>query len=72
MGKKKFNLDYKKVSSKKINFFNFFVILICFLQGMEFLIENNLVENTPEAVAQFLFSGEGLNKSAIGNYLGEK
>jgi cytohesin len=39
---------------------------------MEFLIENSLIENTPEAIAQFLFSGEGLNKSAIGNYLGEK
>jgi cytohesin len=52
LGKKKFNMDYKK--------------------GMEFLIENNLVENTPDAVAQFLFSGEGLNKTSIGNYLGEK
>jgi hypothetical protein len=52
LGKKKFNMDYKK--------------------GMEFLIENGLVENTPDAVAQFLFSGEGLNKTSIGNYLGEK
>lgn len=40
--------------------------------GMEYLIENNLVENSPEAVAQFLFTGDGLNKTAIGNYLGEK
>ena len=39
---------------------------------MEFLIENNLVENTPNSIAQFLFSGEGLNKTSIGNYLGEK
>lgn len=39
---------------------------------MEYLIENNLVENSPEAVAQFLFTGDGLNKTAIGNYLGEK
>lgn len=39
---------------------------------MEYLVENSLVENTPEAVAQFLFNGDGLNKTAIGNYLGEK
>lgn len=41
-------------------------------KGMEFLIENNLVENTPEAIAQFFFNGEGLNKTSIGDYLGEK
>jgi Sec7-like guanine-nucleotide exchange factor len=39
---------------------------------MEFLLENSLIENTPDAIAQFLFSGEGLNKTSIGNYLGEK
>lgn len=41
-------------------------------QGMRFLIESNLIENTPEAVAQFLFNGEGINKVAIGIYLGER
>lgn len=41
-------------------------------KGIEFLLENNLVENTPESVANFLYTGEGLNKTAIGNYLGEK
>jgi len=41
-------------------------------KGMEFLIENNLVENNPDAVAAFLFNGEGLNKTSIGTYLGEK
>jgi cytohesin len=41
-------------------------------KGIEFLIENNLIENTPESVANFLFTGEGLNKTAIGTYLGEK
>ncbi len=41
-------------------------------QGMEFLIQNNLIENTSDAIAQFLFTGEGLNKTAIGTYLGEK
>ncbi len=39
---------------------------------MDFLIQNNLVENTPEAVAHFLYSGDGLNKTSIGTYLGEK
>ena len=39
---------------------------------MEFLIESNLVENTAEAVAAFLFAGDGLNKTSIGTYLGEK
>ena len=39
---------------------------------MDFLIQNNLVENTPEAVAQFLYNGDGLNKTSIGTYLGEK
>jgi len=41
-------------------------------KGMEFLIENNLVENTPDAVSSFLYNGEGLNKTSIGDYLGEK
>jgi cytohesin len=41
-------------------------------KGIEFLIENNLIESTSDAVAQFLFNGEGLNKTAIGEYLGEK
>lgn len=41
-------------------------------RGIEFLLENDLVQNTSDAVANFLFKGEGLNKSAIGEYLGEK
>lgn len=39
---------------------------------MEFLIEQNLVENTPDAVANFLYADDGLNKTSIGTYLGEK
>ena len=39
---------------------------------MEFLIENGLVENNHDSVASFLFNGEGLNKTSIGAYLGEK
>lgn len=41
-------------------------------KGIEFLIENELLHNVPEDVAQFLYQGEGLNKTAIGDYLGEK
>ncbi|XP_063916464.1 cytohesin-1 isoform X2 [Zophobas morio] len=41
-------------------------------KGIEYLIEKGLLQNTPESVAQFLHKGEGLNKTAIGDYLGEK
>lgn len=40
--------------------------------GIEYLYENGLLQRTPEDVAQFLHKGEGLNKTAIGDYLGEK
>ncbi|CAL8114232.1 unnamed protein product [Orchesella dallaii] len=40
-------------------------------KGIEFLIEHDIVQNTPEDVAKFLKYGEGLSKKAIGNYLGE-
>jgi cytohesin len=41
-------------------------------KGIEYLVEHEIVENVPESVAQFLFKGEGLNKTAIGDYLGER
>ena len=41
-------------------------------QGIEYLIEHGLLSHTAEDVAQFLFKGEGLNKTAIGDYLGER
>jgi len=41
-------------------------------KGIEFLYSNGLVKETPEDVAAFLYKGEGLNKTAIGDYLGEK
>lgn len=41
-------------------------------QGIEYLVEHELLTHTPDDVAQFLFKGEGLNKTAIGDYLGEK
>lgn len=41
-------------------------------KGLEFLIQHGLVQGTAESVAQFLYKGEGLNKTAIGDYLGER
>ncbi|XP_058445727.1 cytohesin-1 isoform X2 [Malaya genurostris] len=41
-------------------------------KGIEFLYENQLLRMDPQDVAQFLYKGEGLNKTAIGDYLGEK
>lgn len=42
------------------------------VQGIVFLVENELLRHTPEDIAQFLYKGEGLNKTAIGDYLGER
>ncbi|MFH4975376.1 hypothetical protein AB6A40_002085 [Gnathostoma spinigerum] len=40
-------------------------------KGMNFLLEQGLIPNTPECVAEYLYRGEGLRKSAVGDYLGE-
>lgn len=46
---------------------------ICFLlQGVYYLVENDLLEWRAESVAEFLYKEEGLNKTAIGNFLGER
>ncbi|XP_055469677.1 cytohesin-2 isoform X3 [Psammomys obesus] len=41
-------------------------------KGIQFLVEHELLQNTPEEIARFLYKGEGLNKTAIGDYLGER
>lgn len=41
-------------------------------KGIEFLVEHGLLQPTQEDVAAFLYKGEGLNKTAIGDYLGER
>ncbi|KAI5624194.1 cytohesin-2, partial [Silurus asotus] len=41
-------------------------------KGIGFLVDNELLRHTPEEIAQFLYKGEGLNKTAIGDYLGER
>lgn len=40
--------------------------------GIEYLCENHLLQMDPQDIADFLYKGEGLNKTAIGDYLGEK
>lgn len=76
MGRKKFNMDPKKVTLS----WSFAALCVTytfysqniFLQGILFLVENDLLRHTPEDIAQFLYKGEGLNKTAIGDYLGER
>lgn len=41
-------------------------------KGIELLINNKKVDNTPEAVALFLKKTSGLNETMIGDYLGER
>ncbi|XP_046643978.1 cytohesin-1-like isoform X1 [Daphnia pulicaria] len=41
-------------------------------KGIEFLLQQGLLQNTPQDIAAFLYRGEGLSKTAIGDYLGEK
>ncbi|XP_075999270.1 cytohesin-2-like [Genypterus blacodes] len=41
-------------------------------KGIRYLVEHKLLEWTAETVAEFLYKEEGLNKSAIGNLLGER
>ncbi|XP_051899037.1 cytohesin-3-like isoform X2 [Pristis pectinata] len=39
-------------------------------KGIEFLIQNKLLCQNEEDIAKFLYKGEGLHKTAIGDYLG--
>lgn len=42
-------------------------------KGIEYLLEHGLLRpDAPQEVAQFLYKGQGLNKTAIGDYLGER
>lgn len=41
-------------------------------QGIRFLVDSSLLKNTNDDIARFLYKGEGLNKTAIGDYLGER
>ncbi|XP_041634189.1 cytohesin-2-like [Cheilinus undulatus] len=41
-------------------------------KGIQYLVENGLLEWRAETVAEFLYKEEGLNKTGIGNFLGER
>lgn len=40
-------------------------------KGIEYLVEQKILQATPESIARLLFGGEGMVKTAIGDYLGE-
>lgn len=42
------------------------------LQGIQYFIEHKLLTPDIQDIARFLYKGEGLNKTAIGTYLGER
>ncbi|XP_012692871.1 cytohesin 4b [Clupea harengus] len=41
-------------------------------KGVNYLVENKLLEKTPQRLAEFLYKEDGLNKTAIGDFLGER
>ncbi|XP_056608968.1 cytohesin-3 [Triplophysa dalaica] len=41
-------------------------------KGIQYLVDNGLLEWKPDSVSEFLYKEEGLNKTAIGNLLGER
>nr|XP_028603467.1 cytohesin-4 isoform X1 [Podarcis muralis] len=41
-------------------------------KGIQYLIEHKILSSNVEEIAKFLYKGEGLNKTAIGDYLGER
>ncbi|KAB0404451.1 hypothetical protein E2I00_018385 [Balaenoptera physalus] len=42
------------------------------VKGIQYLTEHKLLTPDVQDIAQFLYKGEGLNKTAIGTYLGER
>ncbi|XP_077574761.1 cytohesin 4b isoform X2 [Stigmatopora nigra] len=41
-------------------------------KGINYLVENKLLEMSPRCIAEFLYKEEGLNKTAIGEFLGDR
>ncbi|XP_062401013.1 cytohesin 4b [Sardina pilchardus] len=41
-------------------------------KGVSYLVENKLLDGSPQVVAEFLYKEDGLNKTAIGDFLGER
>eukprot|EP00053_Salpingoeca_punica_P008627 m.77202 g.77202 ORF g.77202 m.77202 type:complete len:397 (-) comp14684_c0_seq1:164-1354(-) len=59
--------DQKTLLLRGINIFN----KQSAKKGINFLIEHKFLEETPTSIAAFLFNTEGLNKSKIGEFIGE-
>jgi len=57
-----------RINTKRI----YIIFFLNFIQGIQWLIDNSLLQNTSEHTAAFLFNETGLSKRAIGDYLGEK
>jgi hypothetical protein len=55
----------KSIKKWKFHLFSSHLFRFQFL-GIEYLYENHLLKHDPQDVAQFLYKGEGLNKTAIG------
>lgn len=49
---------------------SYFTDLLLLPQGIQYLIEHQVLSSDLQAIAKFLHKGEGLNKTAIGDYLG--
>uniref|UniRef100_G1KS00 Cytohesin 4 n=1 Tax=Anolis carolinensis TaxID=28377 RepID=G1KS00_ANOCA len=41
-------------------------------EGIQYLVEHKVLSSNIEEIAKFLYKGEGLNKTAIGDYLGQR
>uniref|UniRef100_A0A672G0D2 Cytohesin 4b n=1 Tax=Salarias fasciatus TaxID=181472 RepID=A0A672G0D2_SALFA len=41
-------------------------------KGINYLVENKLLDGGAQSIAEFLYKEEGLNKTAIGEFLGER
>ncbi len=46
-------------------------VCVC-MQGINYLVENKLLDGSAQSIADFLYKEEGLNKTAIGEFLGER
>ncbi|XP_061438779.1 cytohesin-4 isoform X2 [Rhineura floridana] len=44
----------------------------CTTMGIQYLTEHKVLLSNVQEIAKFLYKGEGLNKTAIGDYLGER
>ena len=47
------------------------ILCVC-VQGINYLVENKLLDGGAQSIAEFLYKEEGLNKTAIGEFLGER